>query len=235
MTGEVSAGPVSTYTSGPVADINPGAGSGISNSVDPEFTAAGNRVFFVADDGVNGKEVWVSDGRPGGSTQMAKDINPAPGVGSNPRDLVTYQGEVYFSADDGVSGTEIWRVTGDSTVKFKLPSAAVRVDRAGRATLKVRCAASEISGPCRGTVVVKTRSKVKTGGKRRQVVIGKALFTAEPGKAGRVSLKLSPKVRRLVRKSGQARRVSVRVKARDGVGNTSTLTRNARLTGPGAR
>ncbi|HMY24872.1 MAG TPA: hypothetical protein PLJ59_00925 [Solirubrobacterales bacterium] len=112
MTGEVSAGPVSTYTTGPVADINPGAGSGISNSVDPEFTAAGNRVFFVADDGVNGKEVWVSDGRPGGSTQMAKDINPAPGVGSNPRDLVTYQGEVYFSADDGASGRELWKSDG---------------------------------------------------------------------------------------------------------------------------
>ena len=112
MAGEAVAGPLSTYTVEPVADIDPGAGSGISNSADPEFTAAGSQVFFIADDGVNGKELWVSDGRPGGSTQMIKDVNPGPGVGSSPTGLIAFEGEIYFSADDGTNGRELWKTDG---------------------------------------------------------------------------------------------------------------------------
>ncbi len=119
--GEAVAGPLSTYTVEPVADVNPGSGSGISNSVDPEFTAVGNQVFFIADDGVSGKELWVSDGRPGGTTEMVKDINPGPGVGSNPTGLTAFEGELYFSANDGTNGAELWKSDGTAagTVMIK--------------------------------------------------------------------------------------------------------------------
>ena len=33
-------------------------------------------MYFAADDGVNGEELWVTDGT-GGGTQLVKDINPA--------------------------------------------------------------------------------------------------------------------------------------------------------------
>lgn len=39
------------------------------------LTAVGNRLFFLANDGVHGQEVWVSDGTPAG-TYMVKDIFP---------------------------------------------------------------------------------------------------------------------------------------------------------------
>ena len=70
MTGEVVAGPVRP-TTGPVADINPGARQRYLELGRPGIHRGRKPGLFVADDGVNGKEVWVSDGRPGGSTQMA--------------------------------------------------------------------------------------------------------------------------------------------------------------------
>jgi ELWxxDGT repeat protein len=36
--------------------------------------ALGDRLVFVADDGVHGGELWISDGTPAG-TMMLKDIN----------------------------------------------------------------------------------------------------------------------------------------------------------------
>jgi len=84
-------------------------------------------------------------------------------------------------------------------------------------------------------VVVKTRGKVKQGGKRKLVVIGKGTFSAEPGQAGSVNLKLTKPVRKLVRKVKAARKVTVLVKATDEAGNKASAKKQARLTGPGAR
>jgi ELWxxDGT repeat protein len=44
------------------------------------FTTVGDRVFFDADDGVHGRELFVSDGTVDG-TYMVKDINPGSGDG----------------------------------------------------------------------------------------------------------------------------------------------------------
>lgn len=55
-----------------VKDINPGAaGSDIRN-----LTVSNGKLFFRANDGVNGDELWKSDGTAVG-TVMVKDINPA--------------------------------------------------------------------------------------------------------------------------------------------------------------
>ncbi|BBH39037.1 hypothetical protein myaer102_15570 [Microcystis viridis NIES-102] len=65
-----------------VKDINPGS----SNPYD--LTAVGNTLFFAASDGVNGRELWKSDGTAAG-TVLVKDINPGSGfyTSSNPRYL----------------------------------------------------------------------------------------------------------------------------------------------------
>ncbi len=67
------------------------------------------QLFFVADDGVHGFELWRSDGSASG-TVLIRDINPhgsasASGMKSTSLGLL-------FSADDGVHGHELWRSDG---------------------------------------------------------------------------------------------------------------------------
>ena len=45
------------------------------------MTAVGDTLFFTADDGVNGNELWKSDGTEAG-TVLVKDINPGSGSSS---------------------------------------------------------------------------------------------------------------------------------------------------------
>ncbi|HGY92166.1 MAG TPA: HYR domain-containing protein, partial [Planctomycetes bacterium] len=86
-----------------VADINPGTFS--SNSAF-QFVEMGGEVFFAATDGVQGIELWKSDGTMAG-TQLVKDINMGAGS-SSPTELAAIGGLLYFQADDGVNGKELW-------------------------------------------------------------------------------------------------------------------------------
>ncbi len=70
------------------------------------MAAAGNRIFFSADDGEHGQELWESDGTPGG-TRMVWDLNPG-GFSSNPSSLAVSGNYLFFSADDGETGVEPW-------------------------------------------------------------------------------------------------------------------------------
>ena len=68
--------------------------------------------LFTADDGVNGEELWVSDGTQSG-TYMVADINAtALGESSNIYGFaMTESGNTaYFVADDGVHGWEVWAI-----------------------------------------------------------------------------------------------------------------------------
>lgn len=70
------------------------------------LVAAGNRIFFSADDGEHGRELWESDGTEEG-TRMVFDLNPG-GFSSNPTHLTVSGGYLFFSADDGETGVEPW-------------------------------------------------------------------------------------------------------------------------------
>ena len=91
-----------------VRDIWPGTASGLEAWSLGSLAAAGDRLFFAANDGEHGKELWVSDGTESG-TVMLQDI--APGLASSrPAWLVRAGATVFFTADDGVTGTELWAV-----------------------------------------------------------------------------------------------------------------------------
>src|SRR5918998_2019650 len=70
-------------------------------------TVMGKQVFFAADDGKHGVELWKSDGTSKG-TNLVKDINTAQ-ADSDPDQLTAYRGVLLFRADDGVHGSEMWR------------------------------------------------------------------------------------------------------------------------------
>ncbi len=76
------------------------------------LTVVGNLLYFVANDGTHGKELWQSSGTEAG-TKMVKDlrtaIDPLTGdAGSNPTELRNVNGKLFFLADDGVNGRELW-------------------------------------------------------------------------------------------------------------------------------
>jgi ELWxxDGT repeat protein len=67
----------------------------------------GGTLYFSADDGVHGAELWRTNGR---HTSMVKDINPLGP--SNPKYLTAFNGSVFFSANDGYHGDELWKSDG---------------------------------------------------------------------------------------------------------------------------
>jgi ELWxxDGT repeat protein len=79
-------------------------------------TIVNNQLFFVADDGVHGPEIWRSNGTPEG-TLMLKDIAPpalANIATAYPGPLFEFGDLLYFGANDGVRGQELWRSDGTS-------------------------------------------------------------------------------------------------------------------------
>ncbi len=99
---------IPAYASQPflVKDIHP-SGSSLLPLRDVELNG---RLFFNADDGVHGQELWVSDGTASG-TRMLKDIVPGPD-GGVPQLPVTVNGLVFFWADDNIHGAEMWVTDG---------------------------------------------------------------------------------------------------------------------------
>jgi ELWxxDGT repeat protein len=94
-----------------VDDINPGSSFGFSNSSYPSsLTNVGGTLFFSANDGTHGFELWRSDGTAGG-TQMVDDINPGS-ANSYPKYLTNVGGTLFFQANDGTHGVELWRSDG---------------------------------------------------------------------------------------------------------------------------
>lgn len=99
-------------------NIAPGLSEGIYTG--PNYLAKINGTFFFnANDGVNGTELWKSDGTTAG-TVMLKDISPGA-FGSHPRNTLVMGNMLYFIAQDEVHGTEVWKSDGTvaGTVRIK--------------------------------------------------------------------------------------------------------------------
>ena len=104
-----------------VKDIFPGRASS-----DPQEITALNQVkvntdhplnrvvYFRADDGSNGVELWKSDGTNEG-TKMVKDIWEG-NASSAPREFTPWNTHMFFVATDNVMGTELWIARSDSVV-----------------------------------------------------------------------------------------------------------------------
>jgi ELWxxDGT repeat protein len=85
-----------------VAEINPTPDPGNGDTFLMDSSPGGFKVFngllyFAANDGVHGRELWSFDGT---TPRLVLDINPGQ-YGSEVSELTVFQGTLYFSADDG--------------------------------------------------------------------------------------------------------------------------------------
>lgn len=91
-----------------VKDIRPGGAS--SHSLPKSLICYNDLLYFEANDGTSGRELYQSDGSSGG-TILLKDINPGGG-GSVPEYFAVYSGKLFFAAQDGTNGIELWCTDG---------------------------------------------------------------------------------------------------------------------------
>ena len=92
-------------------------------------TVSGGTIFFTANNGTDGTELWKSNGTVAG-TVLIKDIFPGPtgGMGTIFPD-VNVDSTHYFAASDGVSGSELWK--SDGTAAGTVPVADINLGPAG--------------------------------------------------------------------------------------------------------
>jgi ELWxxDGT repeat protein len=89
-----------------VRNIRP-AGAGSMPAVVPtSFVNVGGILYFAANDGTNGTELWRSDGSSAGTT-MVRNIRSGS-RGSAPTRLTSVNGTLFFTANNGSSGEEVW-------------------------------------------------------------------------------------------------------------------------------
>ena len=103
-----------------VKDIVPGVGSAFPE----ELTAINDKVYFRADDGINGHELWKSDGTVAG-TMMVKDIRPGSdgglGPNQNQHNFIVVNGTLFFIANNGIDGDELWKSDGTAAGTVMIP------------------------------------------------------------------------------------------------------------------
>jgi ELWxxDGT repeat protein len=80
-------------------DINSGAAS----SFPSDFTVYNGKLFFQADGGTNGKEMWWYDGTSYDEIDIRSGTD-----GSDPADFTVYENSLYFRANTDTNGFELW-------------------------------------------------------------------------------------------------------------------------------
>ena len=100
-----------------VHDINPGAGSGIDPANSFSYTYTTTALFFAANNGVLGNELWRTDGTNAG-TGLVADIFTGAGDASPVLSSFTGNGKVIFTATDGDSPTATDLYVVDGTFAF---------------------------------------------------------------------------------------------------------------------
>jgi len=116
-----------------VADINPASaeanartGPEVGSAVS-HLTVVGANLFFTANDGTHGNELWVYSG---GAARLVKDIHNGAD-GSGPQWLMNFNGTLLFTANDGTHGLQLWQSDGTpmntTTVQLTHPDGAAHL------------------------------------------------------------------------------------------------------------
>ena len=111
-----------------VKDIFAGTDSSMIDANPAWLTAVGSTLYFVADDGINGREIWKSDGTAAGTVMVyntyAVDSDPSYPVdprsfnhSSGPNELVSAGGRLYYRANPYIDVNAATLMTTDGTAE----------------------------------------------------------------------------------------------------------------------
>ena len=245
-------------------DIQPGP----LGSTPMALAESAGRLFFSADDGATGRELWRSaDITPpettivSGPREGRSSREPVPNfdlASDDPRSRFEcrFGGDAFAPCSGGASHTPARLPDGrhsfearavdvagnadptpaargftvDTRVRVQIRGKRVPLSPKGVATVRVRCPVAELSGPCRGTLALKSRAKVRIAArKRRRVTFAKKRFKVPVGKTRRVKLRVRGRKARLVRRSRRARAIRAIARARDGAGNRRRSAKRMRV------
>lgn len=78
----------------------------------------GSTLFFAADDGVNGRELWKSDGSSAG-TVLLNDFISGSGD-SNPRKFTSFGSKMFLAVDNSDEGSELFTYDGTTFTRVSL-------------------------------------------------------------------------------------------------------------------
>lgn len=97
-----------------VKNINSGAADGIDLS-ELSWVYTANELYFAANDGTNGNELWRSNGTETGTT-LVQNINPGPGSSDPDLSFLAF-GKIIFTATDGdhPDNTDLFVIDGTFT------------------------------------------------------------------------------------------------------------------------
>lgn len=90
--------------------INPGTADAMSSG--NQYIEYNNVLYFLANNGTSGNELWRIDRSISGTadTAIVKDINVSGD--SNPSNFIVFGGKLLFQANDGIHGAELWQTDG---------------------------------------------------------------------------------------------------------------------------
>lgn len=100
------------------ANINPDTPGDVNNGVPTGLTFFNGEVFFRANDGVNGLELWKVDSNL--QTSLIQDIRPGSSS-STPNNFIVYNNKLYFTAfDENVGGVDLFSTDGTTVTSESL-------------------------------------------------------------------------------------------------------------------